>query len=90
MSEHPAQWLPMAAIPLLLVVGTLSVLHWSRYLEALNQLHHLRTAPGAAPSSSATARLELGRTESYRQAYRLTWAVVVVLAVGLAAAVLVG
>lgn len=90
MPEHPAQWVPLAAIPVLLAVGALAVLHWSRYLGALQRLHRSRTAPGALLAPATTARLELRRAEHYRQAYRLTWAVVVVLAVGLAAAVLAG
>lgn len=90
MPEHPAQWVPLLAIPVLLVVGALAVLHWSRYLGALNRLHRARTSPGDLLAPSTAARLELRRTEHYRQAYRLTWAVVVVLAAGLAAAVLAG
>ncbi|MFI7494679.1 hypothetical protein ACH9D2_08165 [Kocuria sp. M4R2S49] len=90
MPESPAQWVPLAAIPVLLVVGSLAVLHWSRYLGALGRLHRAQTSPGAAPAPHTAAWLELRSAEHYRRAYRLTWAVAVVLAVGLAAAVLAG
>lgn len=90
MPESPAHWVPLAAIPVLLVVGALAVLHWSRYLAALGRLHRAQTSPGAAPARHSVAWLELRSDEHYRRAYRLTWAVAGVLAVGLTAAVLAG
>ncbi|MFF0989110.1 hypothetical protein [Kocuria nitroreducens] len=90
MPESPAHWVPLAAIPVLLAVGALAVLHWSRYLGAIGRLERVRTSPGATPDPSSAAWLELRSEEHYRRAYRLTWAVAVVLAVGLTAAVLAG
>lgn len=90
MPESAAHWVPLAAIPVLLAVGALAVLHWSRYLGAIGRLERVRTAPGAAPAPATAAWLELRSEEHYRRAYRLTWAVAAVLAVGLAAAVLAG
>lgn len=90
MPESPAHWVPLAAIPVLLVVGALAVLHWSRYLGAIGRLHQARTSPGAGQAPHTAAWLELRSDEHYRRAYRLTWAVAAVLAVGLAAAVLAG
>ena len=88
MPESPAHWVPLAAIPVLLAVGALAVLHWSRYLGAIGRLERARTSPDAAPATAAW--LELRSEEHYRRAYRLTWAVAAVLAVGMAAAVLAG
>lgn len=88
MPESAAHWVPLAAIPVLLVVGTLAVLQWSRYLGVLSRLHRARHA--ASTSASTSAWLELRGAEHYRRAYRLTWAVAVVLAVGLTAALLAG
>lgn len=86
MPDSPVQWVPLLAIPVLVVVGYLSVLHWSRYLGALTRLHRSRTEPRTALTPSAAARLELRSAEHYQRAYRATWQVVVVLALGLAAA----
>lgn len=88
MPESALHWVPLAAIPVLLLVGSLAVLHWSRYLGALGRLHRAQTAPAAAPAQHTAAWLELRSAEHYRRAYRLTWAVAVVLAVGLTGAVL--
>lgn len=88
MPESPAHWVPLAAIPVLIAVGALSVLHWSRYLGAIGRLERARTSSGTAPAPPTDAGLELRSEEHYRRAYRLTWAVAVVLAVGLTAAVL--
>ncbi|MEX5265689.1 hypothetical protein RF640_16850 [Kocuria sp. CPCC 205231] len=88
MPESPAHWVPLAAIPVLLAVGALAVLHWSRYLGAIGRLERARTSPDAAPATAAW--LELRSEEHYRRAYRLTWAVAAVLAAGLTAAVLAG
>lgn len=88
MPESAAHWVPLAAIPVLLVVGALAVLHWSRYLGTIGRLERGRTSPDAAPATAAW--LELRSEEHYRRAYRFTWAVAVVLTVGLAAAVLAG
>lgn len=90
MPESPAHWVPLAAIPVLLVAGALAVLHWSRYLTAIGRLQRARTAPDTGAVPSTAAWLELRGDEHYRRAYRATWAVAVVLAVGLAAAVLAG
>ena len=90
MPESPAHWVPLAAIPVLLAVGALAVLHWSRYLGAIGRLERARTAPDTGPGRSSAAWLELRSEEHYRRAYRFTWAVAAVLAVGLAAAVLAG
>lgn len=91
MPESAAHWVPLAAIPVLLVVGALAVLHWSRYLGAIGRLERARTSPGGSATAPSTAAwLELRSEEHYRRAYRLTWAVAVVLAVGLTAAVLAG
>ncbi len=86
MPESAAHWVPLAAIPVLLAVGALAVLHWSRYLGAIGRLERARTAPDA----TTAALLELRSEEHYRRAYRLTWAVAGVLAAGLTAAVLAG
>jgi hypothetical protein len=92
MPESAAHWVPLAAIPVLLAVGSLAVLHWSRYLGAIGRLRRAQaspgTSPGAAPAPHTAAWLELRSAEHYRRAYRLTWAVAGVLAVGLGAAVL--
>ncbi|GAA1745700.1 hypothetical protein [Kocuria aegyptia] len=90
MPESAIHWVPLAAIPVLLLVGALAVLHWSRYLGALGRLERARTSPGGTPVAPTAAWLELRSEEHYRRAYRLTWAVAVVLAVGLAAALLAG
>lgn len=90
MPESPAHWVPLAAIPVLLAAGALAVLHWSRYLATIGRLEHARTTPGTAPTPSTAAWLELRSEEHYRRAYRSTWAVAGVLALGLTAAVLAG
>lgn len=86
MPDSPAQWALLAAIPVLFAAGSLSVLHWSRYLGALTRLQSSRTA---LPPSTA-AWLELRSAQHYRRACRHTWGVVAVLAVGLAGALLTG
>ncbi|MFI7482838.1 hypothetical protein ACH9EU_10525 [Kocuria sp. M1R5S2] len=83
MPESPLQWLSLAAIPLLLVAGGFAVLHWARYIGTLTSLRH------PAPDASAVARLRLAGEEHYRRAYRHSWQVVAVVALGMGAALLV-
>lgn len=90
MQDSLTSWVLLAAIPVLLVVGGLSALHWSRYIGTLTRLHRSRTAPRAALAPSTVARLELRGERHYRLAYRRTWEVALVLAVGLAVALAAG
>lgn len=90
MPESAAHWAPLVAIPLLIAAGAVAVLHWSRYLAVLGRLHRAQTAPGTGGTQHTAAWLEHRSAEHYRRAYRATWAVAAVLAVGLTAAVLAG
>lgn len=90
MPDPFVSWALLAAIPVLLVIGGLSALHWSRYIGTLTRLHRSRSGPQAALAPSTVAWLELRGEQQYRRAYRRTWELAGVLALGLAVALAAG
>ena len=66
MPESPAHWVPLAAIPVLLAVGALAVLHWSRYLGAIGRLEraiHAAKAEATLATQGLAGEIERAKEE---------------------------